>query len=144
MLPKTRLLKRAGNVNISSVLNIRLQRTGKKGQAYFRVIVAEHSKKPKGAFLELLGSYDPHKKDLKVKMDRIEYWVSKGAQVTPTVNNLLVNYKYWDKPKMQSWKAKKSDKPNAAEAAPAGPIQKPEVKEEPKEEKPQEASQPEA
>lgn len=91
------------------MLKIRLQRTGKRGQAYFRVVVVEHTKKPKGEFLELLGSYDPHKKELKVKMERVEYWISKGAQVSPTVNNLLVNYKYWDKPKMASWKPKTTE-----------------------------------
>lgn len=89
------------------MLKIRLQRTGKRGQAYFRVVVLEHTKKPKGKFLELLGNYDPHKKELNVKMDRVEYWISKGAQASPTINNLLVNYKYWDKPKVQSWKPKK-------------------------------------
>ena len=56
--------------------------------------------------MELLGNYDPHKKEFKVKMERVNYWVSNGAQVSPTVNNLLVNYKYWDKPKVQSWKPK--------------------------------------
>ena len=94
------------------MLKVRLQRTGKRGQAYFRVVVLEHTKKPKGKFLELLGNYDPHKKEFKVKMNRVEYWVSKGAQVSPTVNNLLVNYKYWDKPKMQSWKPKKKPTTN--------------------------------
>ena len=89
------------------MLKIRLQRIGKKGKAYFRVVVLEHTSKPKGVFLELLGSYDPHKKELKVKKERIDYWISKGAQASPTVNNLLVNYKYWDKEKKQSWKPKK-------------------------------------
>lgn len=97
------------------MLKIRLQRTGKRGQAYFRVVVLEHTKKPKGKFLELLGNYDPHKKELNVKMDRINYWISKGAQVSPTVNNLLVNYKYWDKPKMQSWKPKNRGNAERAE-----------------------------
>lgn len=90
------------------MLNIKLQRVGKKGQAYFRVIIGEHTLKPKGNFLELLGSYDPHKKEFKVKKGRIEYWILKGAQISPTVNNLMVNYKVWDKPKMQSWKPKKT------------------------------------
>ena len=101
------------------MLNIRLQRTGKKGQAYFRVIVVEHTKKPKGEYLELLGSYDPHMKKFVVKKDKIDAWIAKGAQVTPTVNNLMVNYKIWDKPKMQSWKAKKKEagKPVAEEKA---------------------------
>ena len=89
------------------MLKVRLQRTGKRGQAYFRVVVVEHTKKPRGKFLELLGNYDPHKKELKVDMERINHWVSNGAQVSSTVNNLLVNYKYWDKPKMPSWKPKK-------------------------------------
>ncbi len=92
------------------MLKIRLQRIGKRGQAYFRVIVTEHTKKPKGEFLELLGTYNPHEKEFEVKKDRIEYWVSKGAGVSPTVNNLMVNYKVWDKPKMQSWKPKKKEK----------------------------------
>jgi len=107
------------------MVNVKLQRVGKRGQAYFRVIVSEHTSKPKGEFLELLGSYDPHKKELKVKKDRIEYWVSKGAGVSPTVNNLMVNFKQWDKPKMQSWKPKRSSesaegkKPESAPVAPA-------------------------
>lgn len=94
-------------VQYYSMLKVRLQRTGKRGQAYFRVVVVEHTKKPKGKFLELLGNYDPHKKEFKVNMERVNYWISKGTQVSPTVNNLLVNYKYWDKPKMLSWKPKK-------------------------------------
>ncbi len=96
------------------MLNIRLQRIGKRGQAYFRVVVVEHARKPQGKYLELLGTYDPHLKKFNVKKDRVEYWVSNGAQPTPTVNNLLVNYKFWDKPKMESWKPKK--KPASAEA----------------------------
>lgn len=90
------------------MLKIRLQRVGKRGQAYFRVVLVEHTTKPKGAFLELLGSYDPHKKELKIDKERVEYWMSKGAGISPTVNNLMVNYKYWDRPKMASWKPKPS------------------------------------
>src|SRR3989338_3265652 len=95
------------------MLMIRLQRTGKRGQAYFRVVILEHTSRVKGEYLELLGNYNPHQKEFKVKKERIEYWVSKGAQVSPTVNNLLVNYKVWNKPKMQSWKPKRS--PESAE-----------------------------
>ena len=101
---------------------IRLSRIGKRGQAYFRVVVVEHTKKPKGEYLELLGTYNPHEKVLNVKKDRIDYWVSKGAQPSPTVNNLLVNYKIWDKPKVQSWKPKAKPKVEALAAAkPATP-----------------------
>lgn len=103
---------------------IRLQRIGKRGQAYFRVVIAEHTKKTQGEYLELLGNYDPHLKKFKANLERIEYWISKGAQVTPTVNNLLVNYKVWDKPKVQSWKPKvkaKSDTPAPVSASQATP-----------------------
>lgn len=100
------------------MLKIRLQRTGKRGQAYFRVVLVEHTKKPKGEVQELLGNYNPHEKEFKVSKERVEYWMSKGAQISPTVNNLMVNYKVWDKPKMQSWKPKKKEAAPEA-AAPA-------------------------
>ncbi|MDP3697482.1 MAG: 30S ribosomal protein S16 [Candidatus Taylorbacteria bacterium] len=109
---------------------IRLQRTGKRGQAYFRVVILEHTSRVKGKYLELLGNYNPHQKQFQVKKDRVEYWISKGAQISPTVNNLMVNYKVWDKPKMQSWKPKKSKTQNekgktaeikSAESVPAVP-----------------------
>ena len=86
------------------MLTMRLQRIGKRGQAYFRIIVTEHTKKPQGEYLELLGSYDPHKKSLLVKKERIEHWMSKGVQLSPTVNNLLVNNKIIVAPKKLSWK----------------------------------------
>lgn len=118
------------------MLKIRLSRIGKRGQAYFRVIVTEHTKKPKGEYLELLGTYNPHEKVLNVEKDRIEYWVSKGAQASPTVNNLLVNYKIWDKPKMQSWKPKVKPKVEISATTVSTPKveSKAEIKEEPKEE----------
>ena len=99
------------------MLKIRLQRIGKRGKAYFRIVVLEHTTKPQGEYLELLGAYNPHQKELKAKKDRIEYWISKGAQISPTVNNLLVNNKILERPKMQSWKAKKKE--GAEETTPA-------------------------
>jgi len=95
------------------MLVMRFQRIGKKGQAYFRIVVTEHTKKPLGEFLELLGSYDPHKKDLKCKKERIEYWLSKGVQASPTVHNLLINKKVISGDKKQSWKAKVVEKATA-------------------------------
>lgn len=114
------------------MLKIRLQRIGKKGQAYFRVIVTEHTQKPKGRFLELLGSYDPHKNVVNVKKERIEYWTGKGAQLSPTVNNLLVGRDILKGEKVQVWKAKKKKK--EAIASPKKEERKKEVVEEKKEE----------
>ncbi len=110
------------------MLNIRLQRTGKRGQAYFRIIVVEHTKKPKGEYLELLGSYNPHEKQFTVNKERVEYWISKGARATPTVNNLMVNYKIWDRPKMESWKPKVKAK---TETKPVASVPAPEANQEP-------------
>jgi small subunit ribosomal protein S16 len=88
------------------MLKIRLQRIGKKHQAHYKIVVLEHTKKPQGEYMEQLGTYDPHAKAFKANRERIEYWMSKGAQISPTVNNLMVNYKVWDRPKVESWKPK--------------------------------------
>lgn len=97
---------------------IRLQRIGKKKQAHFRVVLQEHTSKLQGKYLELLGSYDPHAKRLQVDVSRIEDWLSKGSQISPTVNNLMVNFKLWERPKMESWRPKPSEK-TTGQAAPA-------------------------
>lgn len=101
------------------MLKIRLQRIGKRGQAHFRIVIQEHTEKTKGEYLELLGAYNPHQKTLTANRERVEYWLSKGAQVSPTVNNLLVNHKIWDRPKMASWKPKKKPVSTPEAAVPA-------------------------
>ena len=89
------------------MLKVRLQRIGKRGQAHFKEVVLEHTKKPQGEYLEQLGTYDPHAKKFEVDRSKVENWMAKGAQITPTVYNLMVNYKIWDRPKMEYWKPKK-------------------------------------
>lgn len=118
------------------MLKIRLQRKGKKKQAFFRIVLQEHTEKLQGKYLELLGSYDPHAKKLDVDVDRVQYWLSKGAQVSPTLNNLMVNHKLWDREKMQSWTPKKkeasetpapAEKPAASAAETPAPEEKAEA-----------------
>ncbi len=72
------------------MLIIRLSRIGKKKKPIYRLIISERARDPYGRALEILGSYNPFTKELISKKDRIKYWVSKGAQLTPTVNNLLI------------------------------------------------------
>jgi len=72
------------------MLTIRLSRTGKKGQPSYRLIVSEKARDPWGKYLELLGNFNPRTKELNAKKDRIEYWISKGAQMSPTANNILL------------------------------------------------------
>ncbi len=74
------------------MLKIRLQRTGRKNNPSFRVIVTDSHRGPKsGNHVELLGSYDPRKDTKTIKADRVLHWISKGAQVSDTVHNLLVS-----------------------------------------------------
>ncbi|HEY4484547.1 MAG TPA: 30S ribosomal protein S16 [Candidatus Paceibacterota bacterium] len=112
------------------MLKIRLQRIGKRGQAYFRVVVTERTQKPKGRFLELLGTYNPHEDKVNVKKERVSFWLSKGAQASPTVNNLLVGRKVIEGKKVQAWKAKKKAKGKEEQVAkPALEEKQKEVKE---------------
>ena len=72
---------------------IRLQRVGKKKLAAYRLIVSEKGRDTHDKYLEQLGTYDPHAKEapFKPKADRISYWISKGAQTSDTITNLLIS-----------------------------------------------------
>ena len=76
------------------MLNIRLQRVGRKNDPSFRVIVTDSKLKPKtGNFLEILGSYDARKGKPVIDTERAKYWMSVGAKTSGTVHNLLVDLK---------------------------------------------------
>lgn len=78
------------------MLKIRLQRTGRKHETTFRVLLTDSKNSTKtGKFLEVLGSYDPRKdsKTMVLKTDRIKHWLSVGAQASGTVHNLLISAK---------------------------------------------------
>lgn len=72
------------------MLKIILSRTGKKKQAFFRLIVTQKTKDPWGAYLENLGNYNPRSKQLEIKADRVKHWISQGAEPSATVWNMLV------------------------------------------------------
>lgn len=73
------------------MLTIRLSRVGKKNKPMYRLVISEKARDPYGIALEILGSYNPHTKELQAKNERIKYWISKGSQMSPTVNNLLID-----------------------------------------------------
>lgn len=75
------------------MLKIRLQRVGRKHDPSFRLIVTDSRKAPQGAYLEMLGSYDPRIDKKTLNSERISYWVSQGAQVSNTAHNLLISEK---------------------------------------------------
>jgi small subunit ribosomal protein S16 len=117
------------------MLTIRFNRTGKKNRPYFRVVLQEHTKAPGKRHVEILGSYDPHKKTTVLKKERILYWIGQGVKTSDVVHNLLVREQVIEGKKV----AKKipvpapKEEPKAEGAAEA-----------PKEEKPQEEAKSEA
>lgn len=73
------------------MLMIRLARIGKKKRPFYRVVVTEKTRPRNGRFVEIVGTYDPLLKPAGVKIDgeRVNYWLSKGAQPSDTVRSLL-------------------------------------------------------
>jgi small subunit ribosomal protein S16 len=70
---------------------IRLARIGARKQPYYRVVVIDKERARNGRSVEVVGLYNPRTNPATVnlKRDRIDYWVSKGAQLSDTVNRIL-------------------------------------------------------
>lgn len=76
------------------MLVIRLTRKGKKNQPFYRVVVTDKRNSSKGGrSVEELGYVNPLTKKKSLEIERIKYWLSKGAQPSATVNNLLIQEK---------------------------------------------------
>ncbi len=76
------------------MLKIKLQRTGRKHEPTFRLLLTDSKNSTKtGKFLEVLGSHDFRKDNTEIKKDRVLHWIKNGVKPTPTVHNLLVTHK---------------------------------------------------
>jgi small subunit ribosomal protein S16 len=73
------------------LLKIRLRRTGAKKQPSYRIVVTESTSPRDGAFLEILGHYNPltHPTTFVVKEERVKEWLQRGALPTERVERLL-------------------------------------------------------
>ena len=73
------------------MLAIKLMRTGAKKRPSYRIVVKEKQSKRDGACLENLGTYNPTREpaEIKLKAERVQYWLKRGAQPTDTVNRLI-------------------------------------------------------
>jgi len=73
------------------MVKIRLRRMGAKKAPYYRIVVADSRAPRDGRFIEEIGTYNPDAEGakLKVNMDRVQYWISNGAQPTDTVRGLI-------------------------------------------------------
>src|SRR5438552_15154568 len=94
---------------------IRLRREGALNRPYFKVVVTDTRSPRDGKFIEIVGTYDPKKagQNSTLKLDRIEHWISKGAQPSDTVRSLI------KKTKNPEAAAKKAAAVAAKKAAPA-------------------------
>ena len=117
------------------MLKIKLSRKGKKNQPFFRLIILEQAKDPMGDFLEDLGYYNPLTKKSSFKSERINYWISRGAKPTDSVNNLLISQGVIKGEKINVFKISQKKKKIQGEKATAlAAAQKSEKKKEIKEE----------
>ena len=105
---------------------IRLRREGALNRPYFKVVVTDTRSPRDGKFIEIVGTYDPKKagQNSTLKLDRIEHWISKGAQPSDTVRSLIKKTK---NPEAAAKKAAASAAKKAAPApkpapAPAAPV----------------------
>jgi small subunit ribosomal protein S16 len=73
------------------MLKIRLRRMGARNNPFYRVVVSDSRQVPTASAVEEVGWYDPTKNPAQMKLDaeRIDYWVGRGAQLSPTVAKLL-------------------------------------------------------
>jgi len=73
------------------VVMIRLARFGATKQPYYRIVVIEKDRARNGRSIEVVGTYNPRTNPASVdfKRDRVEYWMSKGAQMSDRVNKLF-------------------------------------------------------
>ena len=126
------------------MLRIRLARTGKKKQASYRVVVADQRRAVQAKFVEILGWYNPHTKELHIDQEKTKGWLEKGANPSNTVAVLLEKNKLelpsWvkivqkNKPKKKASEAK-TVKEAASNAVPEEKQEEKEAVEEAKEAK---------
>jgi small subunit ribosomal protein S16 len=95
-----------------------MKKMGRKHRAYFRIVAIDHRQPRDGRVIEELGSYDPTVKNtddrVKMKPDRIKYWMSVGAQPSENVAVFIKKY-------MKKFEAQAAEAATAAAAPPAAP-----------------------
>jgi small subunit ribosomal protein S16 len=77
------------------MLKVRLRRMGSNRRPVYRVVVSDARNTPSAAVLEEVGFYNPRTQpaDVRIDRERVDYWVSRGAQLSETVRSLLAQKK---------------------------------------------------
>ncbi len=126
-------------------IKIRLARAGSKKRPFYRVVAADSRMPRDGRFIEKLGTYNPllSKDDsnrVKLDLERIKEWLSKGAQTSDRISRLLENLEVLPKKirnnPIKAKPKKEAEEPKAEEPAPEEPKAKEPAPEEPKAEEP--------
>ena len=103
-------------------VSIRLRREGALNRPYYKVVVADSRSPRDGKFIEIIGTYDPKKAghNSTLKLDRIDHWISKGAQPSDTVRSLIKkNRKQTTSAQAETPQAKETPVAEEPAAAPA-------------------------
>lgn len=112
------------------MLTIRLQRAGKKNKPQYKVVLAQKTAAAQKKFVEIIGSYNPHTKELIIRdNERLNYWVNEQhVEVSATAHNLFVTKGLIKADKKKAFVLPKKEVP-AEEAAPEAPAEKAEATE---------------
>jgi small subunit ribosomal protein S16 len=105
-------------------VSIRLRREGALNRPYYKVVVADSHSPRDGKFIEIIGTYDPKKPghNSTLKIDRVEYWIARGAQPSDTVRSLLKKNKKVTASNTPSSRAEReTPHPTEAQPPPAEP-----------------------
>jgi len=76
------------------VVKIRLARFGRKKRPFYRIVVTDSRKRRDSGWIEIVGYYNPltDPKTIEIKMDRLNYWLGVGAQMSDRVSKLKTIY----------------------------------------------------
>ncbi len=76
------------------MVKIRLARFGRKKKPFYRIVVTDSRKRRDSGWIEVIGYYNPltNPKEIDIDMERMNYWLSKGAQMTDRVSKLKKIY----------------------------------------------------
>jgi small subunit ribosomal protein S16 len=80
------------------VVKIRLKRIGRRHIPLYRIVVIDSKRSRDGKYLEAVGYYNPKTKHLTLNKERVDYWLSKGAQATDTTKRLITRHTKQTKP----------------------------------------------
>lgn len=108
------------------MVKIRLARFGKKKTPTYRVVISDAQKDTQGTYIESIGTYNPsvNPKVISIDSERVSYWLSVGAQPSPTVHNLLVSQGLLKDSKIRAAKYKKPEVTEAAASPEAAGTEK--------------------